>query len=271
MDIEPVTTNPEPVQSIASFRLPQPSPLSDDELDRVTESTISRVFEKMNLLADSNVTPMKSKAGIHRLAATSFDKNAWITLIARLGTRASATLEEEEDYSPDESGDDDGGDLKREHGRDWGIKRRETTLGSRIRESLYVYILEDFRKRIGAAVSWVTEEWYNDRIQQRQYLNTTNTTTTTGSRPQQHYEKIVLRVLDGMLPYLDTRDKVFTRFVSELPAINQSILGRVKSLARDPERVSLAVNTLQSVIYSFPVWITLGVGKSVEKLTVDDA
>ena len=242
-------TSSEPVQSLASFRLPQPSPLSDEELDRVTEGTISRVFEKMSLLADSNVSAMKSKAGIHRLAATSFDKNAWITLITRLGTRASAALEEE-GHSPDESNEDD--DAKREDGRDWGIKRRETSLGSAIREYLYVYILEDFRKRIDAAVSWVTEEWYNDQIQQRQYSNiTTTTTTTAGSRPQQHYEKIVLRVLDGMLPYLDTRDKVFTRFVSELPAINQSILERVKSLARDPERVSLAVNTLQSVIYSF--------------------
>lgn len=51
-----------------------------------------------------------------------------------------------------------------------------------------------------------------------------------------------------MVPYLDAKDKVLIRFLSEIPAINADILERVKKLARDPERVGLAVNAIQSVL-----------------------
>lgn len=63
-----------------------------------------------------------------------------------------------------------------------------------------------------------------------------------------NYEEWVLKVLDGMVPYLDAKDKVLIRFLSEIPAINADILERVKKLARDPERVGLAVNAIQSVL-----------------------
>lgn len=57
-----------------------------------------------------------------------------------------------------------------------------------------------------------------------------------------------MKVLDVILPYLDAKDKLLIRFLSEIPAIDEAILVRVKGLARDPERVTLAVNALQYVI-----------------------
>ena len=59
----------------------------------------------------------------------------------------------------------------------------------------------------------------------------------------------MLKVLDGIVPYLDAKDKHLIRFLSEIPEVNAKVLGRVKGLARDPERVQLAVN---SILYVYP-------------------
>ena len=59
-----------------------------------------------------------------------------------------------------------------------------------------------------------------------------------------NYETWVLKVLDGIVPYVDAKDKLFIRFLSEIPAINADILERIKKLAQDPERVGLAVNSI---------------------------
>ena len=66
------------------------------------------------------------------------------------------------------------------------------------------------------------------------------------------YDLWVIKVLDGMLPYLDAKDKVFTRFLSEIPQVDAAVLERVKGLARDPERVPLAVKTLHYLVLLRP-------------------
>jgi symplekin len=63
----------------------------------------------------------------------------------------------------------------------------------------------------------------------------------------------MLRVLDGIIPYLDAKDKLLIRFLSEIPEVNEKVLERVKGLARDPERVQLAVNSLLFVFFSLSI------------------
>ena len=117
-------------------------------------------------------------------------------------------------------------------------------MAQRIREMLYRYILEDFRIRINVAISWMNEEWYNDRILLKHALSENNGNLDGVGVPK-HYDRWVVRLLDGILPYLDARDKVLIRFLSEIPDLSEALIERVKSLANDPERVALCVQALQ--------------------------
>ncbi len=205
--------------SLAPFKVPHPPPLSEEETEQMGKGTMDRVFGLINVLDDTS-SNKKAKSGINRLAASSYDREAWITVITRLATRSVAGLD-----SPNSG-------LKNESNTE--IDPAKPTLSNAIRHSLYFYIIEDFRRRIDIAISWLNEEWYNDRIQSEQRADA----------PAQ-YEMWALKILDGIMPYLDAKDKVLIRLLSEIPNISKDALERVKKLARDPERVGLAVNSIQ--------------------------
>ncbi|KAI1865442.1 hypothetical protein JX265_006411 [Neoarthrinium moseri] len=212
--------------ALPAYKLPPPPPLNPDQAVRVGQGTVTRVFGVMSTLSDPSTK--KTKAGVNRLAASSFDKDSWITIITRLATRAAAGLNDisvkDEDGSKALGG---------------------TSLSNSIRESLYVYVLEDFRKRIDVAVAWLSEEWYNDRVQQR-------AASEDGRDVPVFYDKWALRLLDGFLPYLHAQDKVLTRFLSEIPGLNAELLSRVKTLCRDPSMVTLALTSLLYLVVMRP-------------------
>jgi symplekin len=217
--VEPKAT-PE-VTTLGPFTLPPPPPLTLEQATKVGQGTVSRVFGVMQTLEEPG---KKSKSGMNRLAASAYDRDAWITIITRLATRAAAGLEEQPEP------------VKVEHPNSTPI-----SLNNTIRDSLYHYVLEDFRKRIDIAVAWLCEEWYNDKIQMK-----------FGEDTILHYEKWVIKVLDGIVPYLDARDKVLTRFLSEIPGLSTDVLERVKSLCRDPAMVNLALTSLLYLVMMRP-------------------
>ena len=217
--------------TLPAFRLPPPPSLSPEQAAKVGQGAITRVFGTMRAIEDPAVK--KPKAGINRLAASSYDRDSWITIITRLATRATAGL----DDVPIKEEDDKGAPPS-------------TLLGDSVRELLYAYVLEDFRKRIEVAVSWLSEEWYNDKVQQRSAA-----AALSSGVPRDvpvHYDKWALRVLDGFFPYLHAQDKVLTRFLSELPELNAVILSRVKNLCRDPSLVGLALTSLYYLVMMRP-------------------
>ena len=218
----------QPEMALGPFTLPQPLPLTEEETEQIGKGTLNRVFSMMNVLDDPSLG-RRQKSGLNRLAASSYDRDAWITVITRLATRASAGL----DIDSDEI-------VKREDINGSGATK-PISLSDSIRETLYLYVVEDFRARISVAIAWLNEEWYNDRVQIQQQPDDVQ----GFEQPPQHYEHWVLKVLDGIVPYLDAKDKVLIRFLSEIPGVNGRVLERVKGLARDPERVGLAVNALQ--------------------------
>lgn len=217
--------------ALGPFKLPQPPPLTTEESFQIGKSTVGRVFGTMNALDESSST-RRQKPGLNRLAGSNYDREAWITVITRLATRASAGLD-----SDDEVDDGVSKVLINQ-------QNSKTSLSDSIRENLWKYIIEDFRARIHIAISWLNEEWFNDRIQ-GQAKSRSQDCKFPSSQPHQNYEKWVLKVLDVIIPYLDAKDKLLIRFLSEIPAIDGTILGRIKGLARDPERVSLAVSAIQ--------------------------
>lgn len=198
--------------TLKSFHLPQPQTLTPELALSAGSGTVSRVLDMMKSLDDP--TSKKSKAGFSRLAASSGNRDSWMTILTRLATRSSTGLED----AP----------VKGEDG-----STAHHSLSGNIRDALYTYVMEDFRRHIDVAVSWLCEEWYNDRIQRR----------AGGDQPL-HYEKCALRLIDGFLPYLTPQDKILTRFLSEIPELNGTILSRVKHMCRDPSVVQLALTSL---------------------------
>ena len=214
--------------ALGPFKLPPPPPLTAEETEQIGKGTISRVFRMMNVL-DEPSAAKRQKPGLNRLAGSNYDREAWITVITRLATRASAGLE---------------GDQSTEEDSKTALQKpaAELSLSDGIRETLFKYIIEDFRTRITIAISWLNEEWFNDRMQQQAWEQQKQKASLP---PKQHYERWALKVLDGIVPYLDAKDKILIRFLSEIQGVDGKILERVKGLARDPERVTLAVNAIQ--------------------------
>ncbi|KAJ8115443.1 hypothetical protein ONZ43_g4667 [Nemania bipapillata] len=214
--------------ALPAFKLPPPPTLDPEQAARIGQGAIARVFGTMQTLEDP--ATKKSKAGLNRLAASSYDRDSWITVIARLATRANAGLDEI--YIKDE-------------GNTTAVPT--VSMCDSIREMLYAYVLEDFRKRIDVAVTWLSEEWYKERVEQR--------FSSFPNQPRDapaNYEKWTLRLVDAFLPYLHSQDKVLTRFLSELPELTTSILARVNALCRDPSLVNLALTSLYYLVMFRP-------------------
>lgn len=204
---------PAPDMALGHFTLPAPPPLTHEQVAQVGQGTVARVFEVMQTLEEKGKT---SKAGINRLAASAYDRPAWITIITRLATRASAGLEEVDAVKLEPH------------------QMPPFSLGNNIRESLYRYIFEDFRKRIDIAVQWLCEEWYNDKMQMK-----------SGEDAVLHYEKWAIKVIDGIVPYLDGQDRALViKFLGEIPGLSMEVLERVKGLCVNPTTVNMALQSL---------------------------
>lgn len=237
-EAKPATREVEDVQpdivSLGTFVLPKPPPLSEGELAELGKETIERIFSMITTVPQSTKPSKDSKDSSHtlgfgRLAGSSSDRDSWLTLFTRLATRASAGLEEEDN--------EESKDVANRQGKN-------QSMPDTIREMLYRYILEDFRVRINVAISWMNEEWYNDRVQLKHVASRNQGDSDNPSLPY-HYNHWAMRLLEGILPYLDARDKVLLRFLSELPELNHTLVQKVKTLANDPERVNLCVQALQ--------------------------
>ena len=227
-----VSVEPQSEVALGPFELPAPPPLTKIESEEIGRGTIGRVFGMMNVL-DEPSAAKRRKPGLNRLAGSNYDREAWITFITRLATRASGDL-----YDEDEQLKDPSALVNAQNGK--------SNLSDTIRENLWSYVVEDFRLRIHIAIAWLNEEWFNDKMQEQAYSNRKGKDSKASS-PKAKYEMWVLKVLDGIMPYLDAKDKLLLRFLSEIPVVSELVLERVKSLARDPERVDLAVRAIQYV------------------------
>ncbi|KAK3382420.1 hypothetical protein B0T24DRAFT_12001 [Lasiosphaeria ovina] len=212
--------------ALGPFRLPPPPLLDSEAASKIAPVAASRVFGPLNSLEEAPLR--KNKTGINRLAVTSYDRDSWLTLITRLATRTTAGLE------------DPSSEIKAEESAS-ALDRPRMSFSNVIRELLYNYILEDWRRRIEVAVAWLCEEWYNDQLTKR-----------SRSDAPLHYEKCALRLVDGFLSYITSQDKVLTRFLAEIPELSRALLGRLKSLCADPTTVHLALTSLLYLVMMKP-------------------
>ena len=233
LDNAPPEPSPEdrfaPEVAVTTFKMAAPEPLTEKEAIENGQHTIKRVMDDMKAMNKpvTEATLKKQHAGLNRLAGSIGDKDAWITILTRLATRSCAGLESQDPSIKSESG------------------LSKSRLSDTIRESLYLYIFgnedeADWRTRIDVAVSWLNEEWYNETVLAASNLPLAPPPPNFTS----HYDKWALKILDGMMPYLDAKDKALTRFLGEIPRLNREMLGRVKLLCRDPGLVPMALTSL---------------------------
>ena len=211
--------------SLGHFEFPMSAPLNDYQLEENMKYLLGRMFDHASR-NEVQGEKKQSKFGLGGDKSAGLVGDSWTVLLIRLLTRGASSITKQEQFEK----------LSKTHD---GVDKQQAHLDF-FREQLYTYLLEDFRNRIGVAVKWLSEEWYNCRKVSR-------TRSENQSSKQSPYTKWSTRLLDGMLPYIDARDKIIIRFYSELPELNKEILDRVKKLARDPDRAGLAVNLLLSV------------------------
>ncbi|KIW87757.1 uncharacterized protein Z519_11731 [Cladophialophora bantiana CBS 173.52] len=228
----------QPAIELGPFELPKPPPLTGAEVATLSDQTVGHVFQLVASLEAAGYFHTKQQSGLNRIAASGNDRDSWATILIRLATRAPTGLD---DLSKALNEDDE--DPTRQL-----IKSENTeetpNVANRIRQTLFMYVLEDFRPRLNMAISWLTEEWYADKI-------TAKTHPELSHLP--NYTRWANRFIDRLLPYLDARDKnLLIRFLSEIPSIDREILSRVKSLARDPERISMCILAMQYLLLMRP-------------------
>ncbi|KNG44124.1 mrna cleavage and polyadenylation specificity factor complex [Stemphylium lycopersici] len=242
--LDGLPSNPFPSQSgpstaLAPYKLPEAPPLSEQDVQKYGDMTVHRAFGMLSSV-DETQKSRTTKGGFNRLAATDYNRDAWITILSRLATRASAGLDD-----PDEGIKDE-----------YAVKsaRGNTKISDSVRDGLYQYILYDWKRRIDVAISWLNEEWYNDmvltQIEEAPIANGTVNGVPPSKPPRGNYHRCALRLIDGILPYIEHTDKILLRFLSEIPSIDYTILVRLKKMAEDPERIDLACNALH-YLYMF--------------------
>ena len=224
-----------------TFHLPPPKPLSEQERLEFEETAKDRLFESLHRLEVENRSKAKKatvekEKGFNRLAAASSqDRDGWITLVTRLATRSSLPSEDENDT------------VKRE-GEDAITKKNHLTdLPGKIRDAFNRYIMDDWRPRIDIAIAWLNEEWYADTLLSKP--NSSNPLST--SLP--NYTAHTVRLLDSLLPYLDKNDgRYLVRLLSEIPHLPPEIFERIQKIALDPERVKLSTDLLTYLVMFRP-------------------
>lgn len=233
----------QPDITLGPFELPKPPPLSEIETAQLAKQTVDRVFGHVASLDMIPTTAPRQKLGLNRLAASTNDRDAWVTMLTRLATRAPCGLD---GLVKAETGVKDDASSVKNDPDTFQPNNDIPSLANGIRQTLYLYVLEDFRSRLNIAISWLNEEWYNDRLRAKE-------SSTPIISSQATHSIWTLRLLDALLPYLDARDnRLLIRFLSEIPAINFDVLERVKSLAKDPERVNMCIMSLQYLILMRP-------------------
>ncbi|KEF51773.1 uncharacterized protein A1O9_12110 [Exophiala aquamarina CBS 119918] len=227
----------QPAIDLGPFELPKPPPLTTDEVAVVSDQSIAHVVQLIASLDNREQLQVRQKPGFNRLAASGNDRDSWATILIRLATRAPSGLDDLANSLLDDP--DSNKVIKSEN-----HNVEEPNTANRIRQTLFMYILDDFRQRLNLAISWLTEEWYADKL-------------TAKVRPElkhlPNYSRWVNRVIDRLLPYLDARDKnLLIRFLSEIPSIDREILDRIKTLSRDPERISMCILSMQYLLMMRP-------------------
>ncbi|CCH45302.1 Symplekin [Wickerhamomyces ciferrii] len=209
-----------------TYTLPLPNSLSLDEKKIHLKFIIENFFKISNYKIEDNtpenagLEPLDNTLKINKIAITKWSKNSWLILLTRLATRGLASTNQEE----------------------------SEILSDIVRESLFQFFLENIHERIDIIIGWLNEEWFAEFNK-----NLDDESLTTNDDKIPNYLKWTGKILDTMIPFLESNDrKIFIRLLSDLPYLNNELILKLKSLCIDPERSSLGFQSLQFLIMFKP-------------------
>lgn len=140
---------------------------------------------------------------------------------------------------------------KRKDVQEAARRERCFVMADGIRNALFDFVMEDFRRLLSFAMIWLYDEWFTER-ELHQYRGTDkNVPKDLDLTPTTNHW--TLKILDAIIPYLDTKDKnLLIRFYSEMPALDQRAIDLLLKVADDPERVNMVVHCLLYLIMYRP-------------------
>lgn len=236
--------------SAPPFHLPRPPPRSSAENDMDIQYRVNRMFARLREFNDTG-TPADTflKKGIpssSHVAGSTDDRDSWVILMLRTALRGKiGRMPKAEGYSPDSPYVD---------------SSSKVCIATAVRDGLLRWILENFRRRIDAAALWMNEEYV---LKADHEAAGDDVSGVLGEQ----YERWSLRLIDGMMPYIDANDwKFVTRFYSEIPLVTRQHVERLGRMAQDPDRVGCALKVLQYVSHVSAIVISLLTLKQIPDL-----
>ncbi|ORY81893.1 hypothetical protein BCR37DRAFT_379792 [Protomyces lactucae-debilis] len=216
------------------FKMPEPPEQTPATLQQLCTSLCARVLaSRATAEAASSqslgVTGKQQRpGGLAKRLGAAWDKESWLFMTIRLASRGLGREGLEESAKS--------GQALSKNGSVGGVSQAA-------REMLYAYIMQDFRSRLDVCTAWLTEEWYHEQV---------CLTRAPDMAQPSRYETLALRVLDGILPFIEGKDRLFMRFLSDLPDLTVSLIGRLRVFCLDPDRSALGYTTLQYLVMLRP-------------------
>ncbi|KAJ7066730.1 Symplekin tight junction protein C terminal-domain-containing protein [Mycena amicta] len=208
---------------LLDFKLPPAKHLSDTERLALVSNSVTRIREGFeDVKSGGEILPAdSSQAGGHS------PTELWMLLIVRMITR----VVDPEPISPEAA--DEGAVSQLYEGQD------------RLRQKLCDYIMADFPARLRLATAWMNEEWYNDRMHHEE-----------GDLDwQPNYDIWLNQIVAAYQTLLDGKDRTFSRFLLDLPAVPEDVLDLLRELCIDatsPEKLQVGFVTLRGLVIQRP-------------------
>ncbi|KAI8996570.1 Symplekin tight junction protein C terminal-domain-containing protein [Trametes punicea] len=214
---------------LTDFKLPPPRDLDADERDDLVRKAIARIRDSGKELVAHDPGAYDAHDPAHRTTAAEM----WMLLLVRMVTRvcdpaADAGVED----APAEGKGEEGALVRKSE-----IYERQ----DRLRHALCDYIMADFSGRVRLAITWMNEEWYNDRIRLQH---------DRGWQP--NYETWLNQVIAAYQTHADGKDRTFSRFLLDLPHVPQDVLTLLRESCVEPDRRQMGFAALREFVSQRP-------------------
>ncbi|PSR72823.1 hypothetical protein PHLCEN_2v11320 [Hermanssonia centrifuga] len=206
------------------FKLTAPKDLPEEAKEALVRSSLVRIWDGAKDLASHD---MVIDAGD---ASGTTPADMWMLLLVRLITRVV------DPTSSDSDPDDDGTEMDEDSKVSLLYAHQD-----RLRQTLCDYIMADFSARVRLATTWMNEEWYNDQIRSQDERNW---------RP--NYEIWLNQLVAVYQTHLDNKDRTFSRFLLDLPAVPPDVMSLLREMCVEPDRRQVGFAALREFVAQRP-------------------
>lgn len=237
------------------YTLPPPKQLLAAQRKETVELIVKNFFEagvagapeEPKAEANGSASENGVSSLLTSVAIKTWHKDLWLVLLTRLATRGML---------PDPDSVSDCGDL--------------------VRQALFDHFLANIHDRVDLVIEWLNEEWFSEKVAREasarprireelvQKIKSGEGDITdleaqvdaaleSEETPTPRYFVWAQKVVDAMIPFLEPTDrKIFLRLLSDLPQLNDLMVGAIRSLCADPARSKLGFLLLQFLMMYRP-------------------